>query len=530
MNYKKLKLINYHINLSKEGISFRPFTDKNKNVGFNFYVYQDSEVRIFLQTSVIDEDTIDSFFIKISSNFIDNIKDCYNYIFESFQLFVWSKQKKQLVTIVDYLGVGSNYVLKGEDGTYVFFSNFLFLEKLGSQLKLSINNLYTYLLLGYQVKPMELPYKNVSSHQGSTIYNYSFNKCSINKIKVDSSELKIKKIATTIKNNYKVSSLNNKLFFGATAGKDSLALMSLINETDITFIAGNFGHVLSDDVIQGEKISSYLDLTYTYCKNVDGKEFQYYSNEIASISGGLSTCSYVDMLKFIDTTIPVDYTYVMGEAGECYRDFFENNKEISSSIEKYLTPSKFLEQCLHISKHKINNLKNKLFEDINTFYKGNSVSEILRDFYCNGRMPGNFSNRTKLINRYRNKSSPFLNLNLLRNISNLSDELFQNETIHRELIKSKKSNEWFIFFEEPFKSNFDSQNWDERIKGDIGKTIKNIIDNMSIVSENLINKKGLNKLLTDEIIKPSRGIYLILRIISIICFIDKNHKYIKLIN
>lgn len=126
------------------------------------------------------------------------------------------------------------------------------------------------------------------------------------------------------------------------------------------------------------------------------------------------------------------------------------------------------------------------------------------------------------------KSAPFLNL--LRNISNLSDELFQNDTIHRELIKSKKSNEWVIFFEEPFKSNFDSQNWDERIKGDIGKTIKNIIDNMCIVSENLINKKGLNKLLTDQITKPSRGIYFILRIISVVCFIDKNHKYIKLIN
>jgi hypothetical protein len=531
MNYNKIKLINFHISLTKDGLYYDFFQDEDVNNGFDFYFYEDSNVKIFLQASVVDESNLLCLFRKLSVNPLENIKEVYNCLFETFQLYIWTKTDNQIFTLVDYLGVGANYVLETDADSFIFFSNFKNTKELGCKLKLSKSNLYKYLLLGYRVNPMELPYTNISTFEGGTIYKFDSKKYILNKIEFIPEELNIVTFKSIIKKNFQVSSLNQKLLFGATAGKDSLALLSLIKKEDTSYIAANFGNTLSDDVIQGEKISSFLNLPFEHCENVTNSEFLDYANEVSSISGGLSTCSYVDMLKFTAISIPSDYTYVMGEAGECYREFFESSNELCSSLDNYVTPSAFLEQCLHISENEIIALKEQLFSSIQSNYKGANVSEGLRNFYRHGRMPGNFSNRTKLINRYRNKSAPFLNVELLKTIPNINSELFKNDFVHKELVKSKKSLDWFRFFDKPIKSDVDSQDWANRFKNGIGKLIKTeIIEKNDRLNQELIDVKGLLILLNNELNKPSRGIYFILRIISFICFFEKNHNNIKLID
>lgn len=522
--YQKIKIINYHLSVDTQKLKFRPYFDSNN--GFDFYVFENEKVQIFLQTSVVEENLLNELFSILSDNISEGLKSCNQYVSEVFQIYVWCKIYKKLFTLTDYLGIGTNYVIKHNSGI-TFFSNFFFNNLLEDKLILSKTKLQSYLILGYPIEQDDLPYTNVESHKGGIIYEYSDGKVIQYNKDITYTKYDLNESRNMIKSSFEVSSLNEKLFFGLTAGKDSLALLSVSNSKHIK--SGSFGHELSDDVIQGKNLSKKSHITYSYCSYASSKEFVYYSNEIANISGGLSTSSYVDMLKFSDKIIPSDYTFVMGEGGECVRDFFDASNNLQASLNNYTTPSEFINKCLYNSENEIAKVKETLLKKISSRYKGESLEDTLLTFYRKGRMPGNFSNRTKLINRYRNKSAPFLNINFIKSTYNLPHCNYAASNIHREIVKSNETDELLPYFDNPIKSNYNAQNWDERFQNEIGKTIADIMSNVSPATEKIFDIEGIIELLNSEIIKPTRGIYFILRILSFIIFIDNNEESIIIV-
>ena len=510
--FKKTKLINYSILITDDKIFFNPIESKEKEVpGFSFYSYENENYKVFLQAENIKESVLFDLKLIFKDDFLNNVKYIYNCLNEIFQLYIWNKKESIFYTITDYLGVGTNYVYLDNKKT-VFFSNFLNIKDLGIQLKISAENLYNYLSIGYQVSPFKLPYTHIDTHKGATLYSYKNKEVSAELIKPEISL--IKNINTILIDSIENNNIE-KVFFGATAGKDSLALVSLIKNKKNKLL-GSFGDKRSADVIQGEKIANHIDIDHIYQDYASASEFRKFSSEIALISGGLTTTSYVDMLCFVNKSIPHDYTYIMGEGGECVRDFFRESKKIEDSLENYITPIEFLNKTL--VKNNFHQLfKNTLIRDINKKYK----KEPLLKFYRHERMPGNFSNRHKILSIYRPKYSPFLNYNFIRNTYNLDEEKYKNSKLHREIIFNEAS--FFIeWFDNPIKTDITSQNYEERFLEYIGEILLNIFNNMSVKSQLYFSKKGLIDLLQGQFKKVDRGAYYLLRVASFIIFIDLN--------
>lgn len=509
---EKIKLINYSISITDKELSFKPIkSGVIKDIpGFDLYIYEDDNYKIFLQGANIKKATVLELITVFENCFLKNVKHIYDFLSEIFQLYVWDKNKLTLHTLTDYLGVGTNYMYRNKKKV-VFFSNFIQKEELGIQLEINPEDLYNYLAIGYQVSPFKLPYKNISTHKGCVLYTYKNTK--VYSEPVTPCLAPSKKIETVLVESI-VKNIENA-FLGITAGKDSLALISLIEEMNNKLL-GNFGHKKSADVLQGKKIADQLNLNYIYQDYANSSEFEKYSREIALISGGLATASYVDMLCFVSKSIPLDYTYIMGEGGECVRDFFKESAKLEDSLEKYITPKEYLEKTL--LKNNYNNVfKTALIKQIEETY----IEEPLLNFYRHERMPGNFSNRHKILSTYRAKYSPFLNYDFIRNGYNIKRENYKNNNLHKEIIKNKNKSllKWFY---SPLKTSYSAQNYEERFSEYLGEILLNIFNNMSQTSQKYFNKEGLIDLLNTQFNKVDRGIYYLLRVISFIIFIDSN--------
>lgn len=510
----KLKLVNYYITIEHHKLFFNPIkNDDQEDKGFDFYIYENKRYQLYIQGSNLKGQIIVNYIELLNKNKNEAFSKVYSYFKELFQIYVWDKNILTFYTITDYLGVGTNYVYKTETKT-VFFSNFLKLESLESYLKIVPDDLYTYLAIGYKVKPFRLPFVNVNVHEGNVLYEYSNNLIK---------EKKIKSVFVTQENIGGVlkSSIDNidKCFFGATAGKDSLVLIALIKKSS-NKILGNFGDKNSADVKQGSKIAIDLGVDYLYKHYASKKEFKEYSNIIANISGGLTTTSYVDMLCFVNKTIPENYTYIMGEGGECIRDFFTGTKGLEASLEDYITPIEYLNKTLKKSCQDLN-IKKKLLEQIERNYKGNSIEETLLNFYRKGRMPGNFSNRHKIISNYKAKHSPFLNYDFIMNTYSLDKSLYLDSKIHKKILEIENNN-FVKWFNNPIKTAYSSQNLEARYKEYIADFFRETFYAMSETSQIYFNKKALLTMVENQLHKPDRGMYYLLRVISFIIFIDNN--------
>jgi hypothetical protein len=516
----KLKLVNYYISISDDKLDFTPIYDtENKDLGFEFYTFENNDYHLFLQASNIQELKIHDFVLMFGKNNIESFNKIYTFFKEIFQLYIWDKKKLVLHSITDFLGVGTNYHYNG-DRRNVFFSNFIKTDILGTPLEIVPEYLYDYLAIGYQIKPFKLPFKNIDTHKGCTLYSYSKNKVHITLIKPVS--VPVKNVENILIDS--VSKTAKYRFLGATSGKDSLALISLLKNNEHT-ILGSFGNPESADVLQGNEIAKDMAITYKHQNYASSQEFKEFSENIAQISGGLTTSSYIDMLCFVAKSIPKDYTFIMGEGGECVRMFFESFKNIEQSLDNYITPIEYLNSTLNL-KRENHNFKELLTEQILSEYKGHNTEETLLNFYRQGRMPGNFSNRHKIISVYRSKYSPFLDYDFIKNTYDLDRKNYKNSNLHKQIVVSQNQ-ELVKWFDKPIESKFSPQDFEERFKGYIGKIIRDIFTNMSKTSQLYFNKLELIKILDNQLNSADRGMYYLLRVISFIIFIDSNQHCFK---
>ena len=526
---KKERLIDYHIITSKNSFKFIPFKDEEEEEnGFNVYTFENENLYIVLHASFVDLKEFENFIKTLEINISKGIKKTYKFLKEVFQLYVWQKKDFCFFTLLDYLGIGTNYYIKTSD-RIIFFSNFLNVNKLNIKLKLNKKCLFNYLSLGYNISDFEMPYNNIKTFKGATCYKFYDNyKIKEHKIAVKFKKYNNKKITKILRSACQLD-LNQNNHFGITAGKDSLALVSLVNKNDHNIKLSNFGELKSADVIQGGEIAEELKRSYTHTSLVSNKEFLAYSNEIAEVSGGLSTCSYVDMLKYVKENVEMNYSFVMGEGGECVRDFFKTSNNLEESLNNYITPINYLKSAINFEDNiNLDIMKQNILEKIKNYDQEDSLEATLLKFYRYRRMPGNFSNRTKLINRYRLKFSPFLNIDFIKMTYNLPLNNYNKSELHRDIIKENKHH-LLPYFDNPMKSNTDIQNWNQRYFENIRNQIISIIQNMSSLSLRVFDKNALIDLAELDLKQNTRSIYFLLRIISFILFLDKNEEIILIV-
>ncbi|EDP94259.1 hypothetical protein KAOT1_06247, partial [Kordia algicida OT-1] len=365
MKLVKHRITNFHISFDKNEFNVQLFKEENK--GSDLYTFDSELFEIIWCSSDHEEEKIRHFIENLHQETDKTLETIYDNLGGVFELFIYNKENNNLFILSDLNGVnGSFYLIK--DNQLKFFLNFQNFKEFQIPLQFDEVGIQTHFAFGYQVQPFPLPYKGISRIQGGKLHTFHAN------LEHSTKELPIKfsteKPSFSLKNAINVT---ENLFFGATAGKDSLTLLSQVTEGNERIKTGNFGEVYSADVMQGKEIAVKLDLSYEHTTLCDEDEFEHYANQIANISGGLGTISYVDMLKFVNEGIPPNYSYVMGEAGECVRMFFAEDSNLAKALYNYLTPKEFLLNSFTDNYKKyIEAYPDNISSEITKNYQGNS--------------------------------------------------------------------------------------------------------------------------------------------------------------
>lgn len=232
------------------------------------------------------------------------------------------------------------------------------------------------------------------------------------------------------------------------------------------------------------------------------------------------TISYVDMLKFVDKGIPSDYSYVMGEAGECVRMFFPAETHLAKALHNYLTPKEFLaETFLADYESFIKSYPENISSEITKNYDGTTNAEILVNFYRKGRLPGNFGNRHKILSAYRNKMTPFLHEKFIQQTHNLPLKNYKYDQIHEQIIYDSNQ-DLLAFFRNPVQSDVSVQNWNHRISNEIGEKLYAMLEKHMHALKTVFDVEKVLDLAKKQQKSPNRGVYFLFRILSMAIFVD----------
>ena len=335
------KLIDYHLSFEGDEISLKTY--ENGDNGFVFFSFETQDYTMHLQAADNEEKIILEFFEKIC---VDNktLDKVYDYLNGAFQLYIWNKKNKVLQCVCDYLGLGSSLYVKKSENVVVFFANYLHFNELNVEFKVSLQGLKGHFGFGYHVEPFRYIYENIRPIIGRKIYNFSSEglnerECH-NELYANQEEL----FPSGFKEGLDSTYYKEKYFLGLTSGKDSLSILSSINKNRVKQ-SGSFGHSSSADVIQGERLAKEAGLEFKNIGLCDENEFEKYANAIANASGGLATCSYVDMMKFVDQAVPKNYAYLMGEGGGSLKSFFKStHNDVLEAMDGFITPLNFLQR------------------------------------------------------------------------------------------------------------------------------------------------------------------------------------------
>jgi asparagine synthetase B (glutamine-hydrolysing) len=518
----KKKCSSYKVLFSKEkGLEYELYCDKKK--GTNIFIVESVNFKAIIHTPLeISESSFN-----VALNNIDDIALFSKNFTSTFTLFLLNHKTNDFYVSTDLLGIQAVFY-KVLEGKKLVFSPLIerILREDGSRLEVSRDGLFHFLSFGYCFENAPFLYKKIYRVYQRKLLHFDINTRLVNEIEyiklpgINSSKktMNIDAVHVTLVNSLR--KVRNP-YIGVTAGLDSLIVSACLNTVSKRVKSGNFGYLESTDVKYGYQLAKRLNFDYSHQTLCSKLDFEHYLGEVAYYSSGMATASYVDMLKFVDNAIGADETFVMGEAGESVRDFFVDN----SLIENYLTPKKALQSILD------NNFKKELLnypKGMLSHFKSeylDTQEEFYVDFYRNARLPGNFSLRTLIIQSKVNKVSPFLDKEFIDYTYDFKLENFSKSRLHRNLVE--------VFYPELsslIDNNVivDSQIWSKRFKEGIGDLI------ITIIEENFvdigISKKSLISLIKENISKPSRSIFLIFRVLSLIYFLNKinsNHHILK---
>ncbi|AXG71347.1 hypothetical protein KORDIASMS9_03604 [Kordia sp. SMS9] len=512
MNFEKHTITNFHISFAANIFEIQLFKEANK--GSNVYIFDSELFKIVWYSSDHTQEKILDFIKELHGNVDNVVENIYNEIGGIFEIFIHDKKNNKLLIVNDLYGVNGSFYLTNKDALH-FFLNFQNFKKFQLPLQFDPDGIQAHFAFGYQVQPFPLPYKGISRIEGGKLHTFNAD------LNHSGKELDItfstKKPSFSLKEAMHVT---EKLFFGATAGKDSLTLLSQVEEGNEHFKTGNFGEVYSADVMQGKEIAVKLDLSYEHTTLCDEEEFEHYAKQIANISGGLGTISYVDMLKFVDEGIPNDYSYVMGEAGECVRMFFPAATHLAKALHNYVTPKEFLSNTFVVDYESfIKSYPENISATITDSYEGTTNAEILMNFYRKGRLPGNFGNRHKLLSAYRNKITPFLHEQFIQETHNLPHKRYEYDQIHEQIIYDSNQ-DLLAFFRNPIQSDVTVQDWNHRISNEIGVKLYELLETHIEALKTVFDTQKVLALAKQQQKNPNRGVYFLFRILSMAIFAD----------
>lgn len=465
----------------------------------------------------------DKFTLEVARELLAGDYDCLE-LSGVFALFILDAERNELLVMNDRIGVQSVFYVRTESEIHVSNHLGLLLHISKHSGNYDHEKLYEHLSFGYVVSRESTIYQGVMKLPSGSVGRFGDGGYAVESYwdpSLCANDALVAEAAPQIEGILKMAvakpSSWDGLFLGLTAGKDSLCLASVCRRGDRDVMGGTFGRPDSADSVQGRELARDLGWRYSSGSVCENSDFRSISEKVAFDSGGLATCSYVDMAQFCLQSIPHGWGYVMGEGGECVRDFFTNSGEspIKVITNQYLTPFSYISKTLRripVLKESdyLNHWESEIREYLGT---GLDADHLALEFYRKKRMPGNFSQRHSVLSAIRPKLSPFLDSDFIDRTWSLGVDVYHDSGLHREIVAASDA-ELLPYFDSPDSSMNSVQDWGGRFGLGIGSQILDCIESQG--GESFLHLDSVRMLVESVSRENERPAYYVLRLLSLV--------------
>jgi Glutamine amidotransferase domain len=302
-------------------------------------------------------------------------------------------------------------------------------------------------------------------------------------------------------------------FLSVTSGKDSLCLAVAARGAGVDVLTGSMGRDGSADSVLGEQVSSELGFEFVRGEMCNLSAFPDACLRMARYSAGMATLSLVDMFQFYRETVPPGCTHIIGE--QLLRPPYPLSREdpVGSFTGSYMTPAR----CLIST----------MTEPFSGYLEGYPHSTVrwledragseaylasAREFFVSQQLPGNFSRRHGVLSAVRSKLSPFLSNRLLHATFAQTDDRYEAEALHREIIASV-NDRLLPHLDRPKALSRDTQDWYWRFRHGFGETIREMLEGSLGSCSDVFEKTKVLALCDENLKRPSRDIFFFFRLL-----------------
>jgi hypothetical protein len=437
-----------------------------------------------------------------------------------FGLVVIDTTRRRVFVAADRLGVQSVHYCRDGSGTIRLSTHLMWLlHAAGLSGDVNAASFLTHFGFGYSVAPQEHIYEGVRKLPPGGYLEIVDGGLSVGSYWSDAGReaapaAKISEITDVLASATASASAGVRTCVGLTSGKDSLCLASVMRRNQ-RHSSATFGAPECADRQQAERIASQLNWTHSVGSLCGPRQFARWATAVGCHSAGLATASYADMAAFVAASVPPGHAFVMGEGGECVRDFFGSQSDVSDEFLRshYMTEREHLRGTLVPEfARQVAEYPRNLLQTTRRF-ANRSPNEFLLWFYRTQRMPGNFSLRNAVLSALRPKLSPFLDARFIDAAYHLDRSRYDRSALHRAIIESARP-ELLGFFDRPIRSTIETQDWPRRFATTIGPVVYRLLDEALPFCRDIFDIDGVRQLCRDTIARPSRAIYHLLRVLS----------------
>jgi hypothetical protein len=306
------------------------------------------------------------------------------------------------------------------------------------------------------------------------------------------------------------------VFLGLTAGKDSLCLASTALPETVRR-SGTLGVPDCADQLQAARVAELMQWPHVQGSVCASSDFFTWADEVAFQSAGLATTSYVDMAAFVGEHVGNGETFVMGEGGECVRDFFGSSQRpaLDTLRHDYMTPRDYLRHSLATEwSNSLSEYPDGLIADLRTATGERDDEHFVSYFYRCQRMPGNFALRHAVLSALRPKLSPFLDSRFIDATYALSPAEHHQSGVHHRIIAAARP-ALLPFFEHPWRSARSTQDWPTRYPL-LAPAFRAALARDLVCSDDAFDPRGVLRLADEAARQPSRAIFHLFRVFSFV--------------
>jgi hypothetical protein len=437
-----------------------------------------------------------------------------------FALFVVDKCKREILVATDRIGVQPVYHSTDPTGKIRFCTHLSWLL-LENRHDTSVNpdDFFAHMAFGYVPDQSRTIYRDIAKLPPASCARVSAKGLRLIRYWEQPAPAlplagQLEDLSNTLRRELLRSVARHGLLLGLTSGKDSLCLACHMPPGES--LTGTFGAADSADHLQAAKICLQKGWQRVAAGLCPPEQIERWASYVGFHSGGLATTSYADMAWFATTCIPKDHSYVLGEGGECVRDFFRDRglKPIDWLSKEYMTPKDYLYSVLapHLQT-RLKKYPQNLVENMRSACGGTTGEDFTLQFYRTVRMPGNFSQRHAVLATIRPTLSPFLSTNFIDLAYGLHTIHYRDSQLHRALI-AQSDPSLLGYFDSPVLGSTPVQDWPCRFSGETGLLIEKLLIKHCAAMENVFQAEGVQQVCAQTRSGPTRAIFMLLRIAS----------------